>query len=85
MCSGFEASTTMFGSLFGNGSSQSSFVFRPPEVAVHSNDQLCLAPGCGSAHERRLLAALALAARWLRSNARGEEQAHAGPRPRAAA
>src|SRR6266550_142612 len=45
MCSALDASTTMFGSLFGNGSSQSSFVFAPPEVAVHSVAQLCFAPG----------------------------------------
>ena len=45
MCFGFDASTTMFGSLFGNGSSQSRFVLRPPESAVHSKAQLCFAPG----------------------------------------
>ena len=28
----------MFGSLFGNGSSQSSFVFAPPDVAVILHD-----------------------------------------------
>jgi hypothetical protein len=41
MCCGFAESTTMFGSLFGNGSSQSSFVFAPPEVAVHSASHPC--------------------------------------------
>src|SRR5690348_10051804 len=45
MWSGFDGSTTMFGSLFGSGSSQSSFVFAPPEVAVHSVAKLCLEPG----------------------------------------
>src|SRR6266487_2485193 len=45
MCAGLAASTTMFGSLFGDGSSQSSLVLAPPEVAVHSVAKLCFAPG----------------------------------------
>src|SRR5256885_5337463 len=44
MCNGFAGSTTRFGSLFGNGSSQSSFVFAPPEDAVHSNAQPLFIP-----------------------------------------
>jgi hypothetical protein len=32
----------MFGSLFGNGSSQSSSVLTPPDGAVHSNSHPCL-------------------------------------------
>src|SRR5512132_709356 len=37
MWPGAAGSTTMLGSLFGNGSSQSSFVFAPPLVTTHSN------------------------------------------------
>ncbi len=37
MWPGAAGSTTMLGSLFGNGSSQSSFVFAPPLAATHSN------------------------------------------------
>src|SRR5438034_11076149 len=44
MCNGFAGSTTRFGSLFGNGSSHSSFVFAPPDVAVHSNAQPLFMP-----------------------------------------
>jgi hypothetical protein len=40
MCSGFVGSTTRFGSLFGNGSSQSRFVLAaPPDAAVHSKTE----------------------------------------------
>src|SRR6266498_4924140 len=42
MCCALAASTTICGSLFGNGSSQSSCVFKPPDAAVHSKDQPCL-------------------------------------------
>jgi len=37
MWPGAVGSTSMSGSLFGNGSSQSSFVFAPPLSAKHSN------------------------------------------------
>src|SRR5580765_1990861 len=37
MWPGATGSTTMLGSLFGKGSSQSSFVFAPPLAATHSN------------------------------------------------
>src|SRR5437867_5612602 len=37
MFSAFAGFTSMSGSLLGNGSSQSSFVFAPPLVTVHSN------------------------------------------------
>ena len=47
MCSGFAGSTSMSGSLFGNGPSQSRFVFAPPlgRRAVERSDgslRLCL-------------------------------------------
>ena len=82
MCSGFAGSTSMSGSLFGNGPSQSRFVFAPPLGAVQSNVDdspfLCL-PFCltNSATTVRLLPRMprspsspaALAAAMIAANA----------------
>src|SRR4051794_19651985 len=49
MCNGSAESTTRCGSLFGNGSSQSSLVFTPPLVAMHSNCDLIAGLCCDAA------------------------------------